>query len=50
MLAEVSRREREKNIIPDPDIDILMKVRESATYIILFLFSITISMTNKDIA
>ena len=28
MLAELSRREKEANIKPDPDIDILMKVRK----------------------
>jgi hypothetical protein len=27
MLVELSRRENEANIKPDPDIDILMKVR-----------------------
>ncbi|MCI89110.1 drug resistance transporter-like ABC domain protein, partial [Trifolium medium] len=25
MLEEVSRREKERNIIPDPDIDVFMK-------------------------
>jgi len=39
MLAEVCRREKEENIIPDPDIDIFMKVRESVTQI-TFMFSI----------
>ena len=28
MLAELSRREKEANIKPDPDIDIYMKVRQ----------------------
>jgi hypothetical protein len=27
ILAEVSRREKEENIIPNPDIDVYMKVR-----------------------
>jgi len=27
LLAEVSRREKEANIKPDPDIDVYMKVR-----------------------
>jgi hypothetical protein len=29
MLEEVCRREKEENIIPDPDIDVYMKVRVS---------------------
>jgi hypothetical protein len=28
MLAELSRREKEANIKPDPDIDVYMKVRQ----------------------
>jgi hypothetical protein len=31
MLEEISRREKERNIIPDPDIDVFMKVRDGAT-------------------
>ena len=27
MLAELSRREKEANIMPDPDLDVYMKVR-----------------------
>ena len=30
MLAELSRREKEANIKPDPDIDIYMKVWQNA--------------------
>jgi hypothetical protein len=29
MLEEVSRREKERNIIPDPDIDVFMKARNA---------------------
>jgi len=29
MLAELSRREKEASIKPDPDIDVFMKVREA---------------------
>jgi hypothetical protein len=32
MLAELSRREKEANIKPDPDVDVFMKVRK---YIII---------------
>jgi hypothetical protein len=28
MLAELSRREKEANIKPDPDVDVFMKVRK----------------------
>jgi len=45
MLAEVCRREKEKNIIPDPDIDVFMKVRESVTQV-TFMFSIYYRITN----
>jgi hypothetical protein len=31
-LAEVCRREKEENIIPDPDIDVYMKVRENKSF------------------
>jgi hypothetical protein len=37
MLEEVSRREKERNIIPDPDIDVFMKVTNNTTS---FTFSI----------
>lgn len=30
MMMELSRREKELNIMPDPDVDIYMKVRESS--------------------
>ena len=33
MLAELSRREKEASIKPDPDIDIYMKVRLSIIYL-----------------
>ena len=31
MLAELSRREKEANIKPDPDVDVFMKVRKDIT-------------------
>jgi hypothetical protein len=38
MLAELSRREKEAGIKPDPDIDVFMKVREEAiTFVKLIL-------------
>lgn len=37
MLAELSRREKELNIKPDPDIDIFMKVLISLTAKMQFL-------------
>ena len=33
LLAEVSRREKEANIKPDPDIDVYMKVREVLLFV-----------------
>jgi hypothetical protein len=47
MLAEVCRREKENNIIPDPDIDVFMKVRDSVT-LITFMFSIYYRITNTQ--
>ena len=42
MLAELSRREKAANIMPDPDIDIFMKVRKK-------LLSLTYSQPQKMI-
>jgi hypothetical protein len=32
MVAELSRREKEANVIPDPDIDVYMKVKYCFTF------------------
>jgi hypothetical protein len=47
MLEEVSRREKERNIIPDPDIDVFMKVTNNAPSL-LFLFSNKIDNNTVD--
>jgi len=33
LLAELSRREKEANIMPDPDIDVYMKVTKSTSLV-----------------
>jgi hypothetical protein len=38
MLAELSRREKEAGIKPDPDIDVFMKVREEAITFVKLIF------------
>ena len=42
MLAELSRREKAANIMPDPDLDIYMKVNENSKKIknLMFIFCV----------
>jgi len=39
LLAELSRREKEANIMPDPDIDAYMKVKKSPSLVRNVFFS-----------